>query len=53
MDRQNLKVILSDLKRIIEDLESEIYSDKESYLVDTHYDSVVSYLQSNDDDGEY
>lgn len=53
MERDELKRILKRLQDIVEDLECEIYSDKESYLVDKDYKTVVSYLQSNDDDGDY
>jgi len=53
MERDELKVILKRLREIVDDLECEIYSDKESYLVDKDYDTVVSYLQSNDDDGDF
>ena len=53
MERDELKVILKRLREIVDDLECEIYSNKESYLVDKDQNTVISYLQSNDDDGDY
>ena len=53
MERNELKRILKKLQEVVEDLECEIYSNKDSYLIDKDYDTVVSYLQSNDDDGDY
>jgi len=54
MNKQRLKQILIQLKDIIEELESEIYSDKESYLphLKDSFDYVLEYYHNNDDDGQ-
>jgi len=68
MNKAKLKVLLAALKEIVEELESEIYSDTSSYIpsLDTYqvsdYDEVyddgpvltnkLSYNTTNDDDGD-
>jgi len=68
MNKAKLKVLLAALKEIVEELESEIYSDTSSYIppIDTYqvsdYDEVyddgpvltnkLSYTTTNDDDGD-
>ena len=49
IDRVRLKSLLSDLKRLTNELESEIYSDLSSYT----YDEITKCrpLSSDDDDG--
>ena len=49
IDRVRLKALLSDLKRLTNELESEIYSDLSSYA----YDEIAKCrpLSSDDDDG--
>ena len=50
MDRNKLKIILTDLKRIVTELESEIYSDTEVYL---KYDEIAKYTPFIEDDDGY
>jgi hypothetical protein len=52
MERDRLKLILRNLKLLIESLESEIYSDVQAYT-DTreNYDDPIDYSIHNDDDG--
>ena len=52
MERDRLKLILRNLKLLIESLESEIYSDVQAYT-DTreNYDDPIEYLNNDDDDG--
>ena len=57
MNIDNLKTLLKDLKVVIAELESEIYSDPSSYssndsLLDLDLDSVLNYAQTNDNDSE-
>ena len=54
MNKDRLKVILSDLKKVIAELESEVYSDIDSYkTLNIDYDEVLKYYDTNDDDGDY
>ena len=50
MEKDKLKSLLRDLKNIVEEIESEVYSDTKSYLHDmneiTDYDEIFE-----DDDG--
>jgi len=50
MDRVKLKALLSDLKRLTSELESEIYSDLSAY---TTYEEIAKCrpLSTDDDDG--
>ena len=43
MNRKELKDILHRLKDVVEELESAIYSDKESYKFDVTYEDVLDY----------
>lgn len=63
MNRAKLKVLVGALRQILEELESEIYSDTDSYMrnkytdydeiFDDDDDSVInSYRLVNDDDGD-
>lgn len=47
MDHFKLRLLIADLRRIVDELESEVYSDPSKYLQD-----VVSGIQVEDDDGE-
>ena len=51
MERERLKLIVKNLKLLIESLEAEVYSDPDQY-VDTVHQSL-SYKDVNDDDGEF
>ena len=53
MNRAELKILHRKLKEIVEDLESAIYSDKDSYTLDVDYQDVLDYYndQSNAEEG--
>lgn len=57
MDKQKLKELLNTLKHLVNELESEVYSDPRSYTegvvtLNLDYGEVLKYYQTNDDDGE-
>ena len=43
MDREKLKVMIKDLKNVVNALECEIYSDEESYTLKLDYNEIVDY----------
>ena len=56
MDRQKLKIMIKDLKNVVNALESEIYSDKEAYTLNLKYEEVAPHITDydeifEDDDG--
>jgi|TARA_B100001059_G_scaffold145221_1_gene145187 hypothetical protein len=53
MEKDKLKKIISKLKLIVDELESEVYSDPQAYKYDTQYDLPISDYDEvfNDDDG--
>jgi hypothetical protein len=52
MDKEKLKQLIDNVKELIEELESEIYSDKDSYLDNYEFSSPPSsYDEVFDDDG--
>ena len=56
MDREKLKVMIKDLKNVVNALESEIYSDTESYSPCLNYEEIVNHITDydeifEDDDG--
>ena len=56
MDRDKLKVMIKDLKNVVNALECEIYSDEESYTLNLNYDEIVNQITDydevfEDDDG--
>ena len=56
MDREKLKVMIKDLKNVVNALECEIYSDEESYTLKLDYDEIVNQITDydevfEDDDG--
>lgn len=53
MEKDKLKKIISKLKLIVDELESEVYSDPQAYKYDTKYDIPISDYDEvfNDDDG--
>ena len=56
MDRAKLKVMIKDLKNVVNALECEIYSDKESYTLNLNYEEIVNQITDydevfEDDDG--
>ena len=56
MDREKLKIMIKDLKNVVNALECEIYSDEESYTLKLDYDEIVNQITDydevfEDDDG--
>ena len=56
MDRAKLKVMIKDLKNVVNALECEIYSDEEAYRLNLNYDEIVNNITDydevfEDDDG--
>jgi len=56
MDRDKLKIMIKDLKNVVNALECEIYSDEESYTLKLDYDEIVNQITDydevfEDDDG--
>ena len=56
MDRAKLKVMIKDLKNVVNALESEIYSDTEAYKLNLNYEDFVNQITDydevfEDDDG--
>jgi hypothetical protein len=49
MDRERLKLIIRNLKLLVESLESEVYSDVDAYKVE--HGSGNTYSNESDDDG--
>ena len=53
MKHERLVELIDQLKKITEELESEVKSDPGSYVMsDTHYNDVVWYYENNNDDDE-
>lgn len=55
MNQDNLKKLLQDLKIVVMELESEIYSDPSSYssnILNLDLGSVLQYEDTNDNDSE-
>jgi hypothetical protein len=50
MDKERLKLIVRNLKLLVESLESEIYSDVDAYKAGPRSDKAYSH-EDNDDDG--
>ena len=56
MNKAKLKVLLAALKEVVEELESEIYSDTDVYLESDPYgssDLINDYIEVFDDDDGY
>jgi len=56
MDKEKLKIMIKDLKNVVNALESEIYSDTESYSPCLNYEEIVNHITDydeifEDDDG--
>jgi hypothetical protein len=53
MDRQVLKGLVLTMKALVQELESEVFSDAEAYQQDKreNYDDPVEYFGDGDDDG--
>jgi len=52
MDREKLKLLIHDLKRVVEEIESEVFSDTESYTQEYDY-SITDYDEIFEDDDGY
>tara|TARA_Y100001970_G_C14116949_1_gene794120 strand:- start:476 stop:640 length:165 start_codon:yes stop_codon:yes gene_type:complete len=52
MKRESLKKIYIDLKKVLAELEAEIYADASQYTMGTTYEDVLTYYEHNDDDGD-
>jgi len=52
MERERLKLIVKNLKLLVESLEAEVYSEPEKYVDDVPHQSLT-YKDVNDDDGEF
>ena len=50
MNKAKLKVLVRALKEIVEELESEIYSDVDAYKQPNHVGAVTSYDEVFEDD---
>ena len=53
MDKGKLKVLLFDLKGIVSELESEIYSDVDAYTNSKAFSGIKDYDEVFDDDDGY
>lgn len=53
MNRKKIESLIDSLKQIINELESEVKSDPGSYTLDYDYSELLTYYQTNDDDGEF
>ena len=56
MNKAKLKVLLAALKEVVEELESEIYSDTDAYMESDPYgssDLINDYIEVFDDDDGY
>ena len=53
MDRAHLKVLIRDLEFLLQEIKSEVYSDRSAYIdTDKYASHGLSYEELNDDDGE-
>ena len=57
MNKDKLKVLITQLKALVSEIESEVYSDTSSYTssptLNIDYGEVLKYYDVNDDDGDY
>lgn len=52
MERDKLKALVRDLKRIVEEIESEVFSDTDSYISEYNY-GITDYDEVFEDDDGY
>ena len=52
MNKAKLKVLIAALREVLEELESEVYSDTQSYLQDLNY-KLADYDEVFEDDDGY
>ena len=53
MDKEKLKVIVKNLKSLVEVLESEVYSDVDAYNNSKAFSKITDYDEVFDDDDGY
>tara|TARA_Y100000356_G_scaffold80810_1_gene67037 strand:- start:101 stop:316 length:216 start_codon:yes stop_codon:yes gene_type:complete len=53
MDRDKLKLLVRNMKLLVDALESEVYSDVESYRASQYQQPMVDYDEVFDDDDGY
>ena len=53
MDRDKLKLLVRNMKLLVDALESEVYSDVESYRASQYQEPVLDYDEVFDDDDGY
>jgi hypothetical protein len=53
MERDKLKSLLRDLRNIIDEIESEVYSDTERYLYSQEITTITDYDEVFEDDDGY
>ena len=53
MDKEKLKLIVRNMKLLVDALESEVYSDVESYRASQYQEPMVDYDEVFDDDDGY
>ena len=53
MNRENLKVLISDLERAISELKAEVYSDVDAYQNSKAFNPPKDYDELYDDDDGY
>ena len=49
MDRDKLKVMIKDLKNVVNALESEIYYDTDAYKLNLNYEEIVNQITDYDE----
>jgi hypothetical protein len=52
MNQKELKRILYDLRSLVDELETAVLADPDSYRLNIDYDEVVKYYQNDNDDDE-
>ena len=53
MDKEKLKLIIRNMKSLVDVLESEVYSDVDAYKNSVAFDSPADYDELYDDDDGY
>ena len=49
MDKEKLKLIISNLESLVECLKSEVYSDVDSYKPEPQYEDIAPYIDDYDE----
>jgi flagellar biosynthesis chaperone FliJ len=53
MDKEKLKLIVRNMKSLVEALESEVHSDVDAYRYETYQSQILDYDEVFDDDDGY